>query len=228
MTVTNEAEKQARVDALLVQGKNVYQPLYNYPHKPAIGPLRPCLDRCRAVEAAMRDNIEGRKLWDAGCSLGYNTLYFVDRGMIGHGTDIDPRNVSLCQEIQRYTPGSATFAQEELSAETCAQIAPGDFDYAFFFSILHHIVQNKGLKHVQGMMQMLTERIPVLFVELALKSEIPPPGYTWDTYLPDEELAIFETCGALDIQLIGHFVTHVGPLPRPLYRVSRKNGGGTS
>ena len=217
---------RSRVDTLLVQGKNVYQPLYNYPFEPAIGPLRPCEDRCRAVEAAMDGRVTGRRLWDAGCSLGYNTLYFVDRGMVGRGSDIDPRNVSLCQEIQRYTPGEATFVQEELSAETVAQIASGEYDYAFFFSLLHHIVQNKGLDYVQAMMRDLTERIPVLFVELALKSETPPPGYTWDAYLPEDELEIFATCGALDIQLVGHFATHVGPVERPLYRVSGKPGAG--
>ena len=210
-----------RVDKLLAQGKNVYQPLYNYPFKQAIRPLRACEDRCRAVEAAMDGDIRGRRLWDAGCSLGYNTLYFVDRGMVGHGTDIDPRNVSLCREIQRFTPGEATFEQAELTPEAVAEIAPGDFDYAFFFSLLHHIVQSKGLDHVQAMMRALTERIPVLFVELALRSETPLPGYDWEGHLPDDELTLFTTCDKLDITLVGRFPTHVCPVPRPLYRVSR-------
>lgn len=224
MNQHDDTAHRARIDSLLLQGKNVYQPLYNYPFETSIPPLRPCEDRCRAVEAAMEGNIRGRKLWDAGCSLGYNTLYFVDRGISARGTDIDPRNVSICEEIKRHTPGEASFAREELSAEIVEALAPGTYDYAFFFSLLHHIVQNRGLEHVQGMMKALTERIPVLFVELALKSETPPPGYSWDAHLPEDELAIFDSCEPLDIRLVGHFATHVGPVERPLYRVSRKAG----
>jgi hypothetical protein len=224
MTDHTDDAIRTRIDNLLKKGKNVYQPLFNYPFETAIGPLRPCEDRCGAVHSAMDGDLQGKRLWDAGCSLGYNTLYFVNRGMVGRGSDIDPRNVAICQEIQRYTPGDATFVQEDLSAETVAHIAPGEYDYAFFFSLLHHIVQNKGLEYVQSMMQVLTERIPVLFVELALKSEIPPPGYTWDAHLPEDELAIFQTCGPLDIQIVGHFATHVGPIARPLYRVTNSSG----
>jgi hypothetical protein len=211
-----------RVEALLRQGRNVYQPLYNVPFVPSIAPLRPCVDRCRAVEAAMGGQTTGRRLWDAGCSLGYNTLYFVDRGMVGHGTDIDPRNVAICQEVRRFTPGTATFALAELSSDAVEALAPGDYDVMFIFNVLHHIVERRGLDHVQGMMRILTERVPVLFVELALRSETPPPGYSWAGHLPEDELAIFGTSGALDIDLVGRFPTHVGPVLRPLYRVAAR------
>ena len=61
--------------------------------------------------------VAGRRLWDMGCSLGYNTFWFVDRGMTGTGIDIDPRNIALCREISRWTPGEARFAQGELTRE---------------------------------------------------------------------------------------------------------------
>ncbi|MBD9527584.1 MULTISPECIES: class I SAM-dependent methyltransferase [Paracoccus] len=211
-----------RIEALLVQGKNVYQPLYNAPFAPSIAPLRPCDDRCRAVEASMGDRIAGRKLWDVGCSLGYNTLYFVERGMIGHGIDIDPRNVAICNEIAGWTRGEARFSLGALTPETVETIAPGEYDYAFFFSVLHHIIEVRGLAAMQDMMREITSRIPTIYVELALRREIPPPGYTWDRHLPEDELAIFSTCSGLDITPIGRFDTHVGPMQRPLYRVSGK------
>lgn len=212
-----------RIDALLRQGKNVYQPLYNYPHAQPIAPLRPCSDRCRAVEASMNGAIAGRRLWDVGCSLGYNSLYFVDRGMVGHGIDIDARNIAICREISRWTTGEARFAEGELSLETVAAIAPGSYDYAFFFSMLHHVTEARGLTYVQALMRAVTERIPVLYVELALGSEAPPPGYDWARHLPEDELAIFASCDGLTFDLVGHFPTHVGPVTRPLYRVSKRS-----
>lgn len=212
-----------RIDALLRQGRNVYQPLYNYPYQQSIAPLRPCADRCRAVEASMNGAIAGRRLWDMGCSLGYNTLYFVDRGMIGHGVDIDARNVALCREISRWTTGEASFAQGELTRETVAEMAPEEFDCGFLFSMLHHVIEARGLAYVQALMRDLTERIPVLYVELALASELPPPGYDWARHLPADELAILAACAGLQVDLIGRFPTHVGPVTRPIYRVSTRS-----
>lgn len=210
---------QARIEQLLRQGKNVYQPLYNYPFQQGIPPLRACDDRCAAVLAELGPDVAGRRLLDVGCSLGFNTLYFVDRGMVGHGVDILERNVALCREVQRYTQGEAAFRQAEFGQELVEGIAPGDYDVAFFFSILHHIVETHGLGHVQDLMRAVLSKIPVLFVELALRSETPPLGYTWDAHLPEDELAIFATCAAPKISLVGRFPTHVGPVTRPLYRV---------
>lgn len=218
----DELAHRQRIDALLRQGKNVYQPLYNYPHEPAIAPLRPCADRCRAVEISMGGAIPGRRLWDVGCSLGYNTLYFVDRGMVGHGIDIDARNVAICREISRWTEGEARFTQGELGHETVAAIAPDSYDYAFFFSMLHHVTEARGLPYVQALMRAVTERIPVLYVELALGAETPPPGYAWARHLPEGELSIFATCDEMSFDLIGRFPTHIGPVTRPLYRVSKR------
>ncbi len=210
-----------RVDALLRQGKNVYQPLYNFPYPQAIAALRPCADRCRAVEASMGGAVAGRRLWDMGCSLGYNTFWFVDRGMTGTGIDIDPRNIALCREISRWTAGEARFEQGELTREMVEAMIPGSHDYGFLFSMLHHVIEARGLAYVQALMQALTARIPVLYVELALGSETPPPGYDWARHLPGDELAIFATCEGLSFELIGHFPTHVGPVTRPIYRVTR-------
>lgn len=221
LTADTDADIQSRVDALLRQGKNVYQPLYNYPYPQSIAPLRPCEDRCLAVEASMNGAISGRRLWDLGCSLGFNTFYFVDRGMVGHGLDLDPRNVAICREISRWTKGEASFAQGELTREAVEDIAPGSYDYAFLFSMLHHVIEARGLAYVQAMMRAMTDRIPMLYVELALRSELPPPGYDWARHLPEDELAIFATCEGLTIDLIGRFRTHVGPVTRPIYRVSK-------
>ncbi|MFQ1701954.1 class I SAM-dependent methyltransferase [Loktanella agnita] len=221
----SQAELVAQVEALLRQGKNVYQPLYNYPHGQSIPPLRRCDDRCAAVHAALGPDITGKRLLDVGCSLGYNTLYFVDRGMVGHGIDILERNVALCRMMQCFTPGEVRFEQAALTHSLVDDIAPGTYDVAFFFSVLHHIIETHGLTHVQELMRTVLEKIPVIFVELALRSETPPPGYTWDAHLPENALTLFETCGASEITLIGHFPTHVGPVTRPLYRITVRADG---
>ena len=170
----------------------------------------------------MGQGADGNRLWDAGCSLGFNTLYFVERGMVGFGTDIDPRNIAICREIARFTPGAARFEQQELGHGSVDDIAPGDFDCAFFFSILHHIIERHGLAHVQAMMAAILTRIPVIYVELALAHEVSPPGYGWESHLPEDALSIFATCGDPDISLVGRFPTHVCAVDRPLYRVARK------
>lgn len=213
---------QARIDDLLQSGRTVYQPLYNYPHPQSIAPLRGCADRCAAVWASMGPGAAGWRLWDAGCSLGYNTLYFVDRGLSGVGTDIDPRNIAICREIAPFTPGHSRFAQEALTCEAVAAIAPGSFDCAFFFSLLHHLIEAHGLAYVQDLMAAVLQRIPVIYAELALAEEISPPGYGWEAHLPEDPLSIFALCADLRIELIGHFPTHVCPVDRPLYRVARQ------
>jgi len=218
--------QEKRIAKLLAQGKNVYQPLYNYPLDQPVAPLRDCADRCAAVAAALGPGLDGLRLWDAGCSLGYNTLYFVARGMTGLGTDIDARNIAICNEIKRFTPGSATFRQEELTLDAVRDLPEGSFDTAFFFSILHHLIEVRGLSHVQQMMQALLERIPVLFVELALRTETPPPGYDWARHLPADELEILATCPRHEVTLLGRFETHVCEVPRPLYRISRRAEAG--
>jgi SAM-dependent methyltransferase len=215
-----DAEIHRRVEDLLHKGKNVYQPLYNYPFNQSIAALRPCADRCLAVEAAMQGAISGRRLFDIGCSLGFNTLYFADRGAIGHGIDIEPRNVALCREIQRYTPGQTAFWQAEIDLAFVAALMPGHYDYAFAFSVLHHVIEARGLDYVQDLMAALLSRVPVVFVELALREETPPPGYTWDAHLPDDPLAILSKAGPVTVDLVGHFATHVGPVDRPLYRIA--------
>lgn len=220
-TTDGDTAHRQRIETLLRQGKNVYQPLYNYPYPQSIAPLRPCADRCRAVEASMAGAVEGKRLWDIGCSLGFNTLYFVDRGMVGHGLDLDPRNVAICREIRRWTKGEASFAEGELTREAVEAALPGSYDYAFLFSMLHHVIEARGLDYVQGVMRALTDRVPVLYVELALRSEVPPPGYDWDRHLPEDELAIFAGCEGLHVDLIGRFPTHVGPVDRPIYRVAQ-------
>lgn len=215
------ASVQQRVNDLLLHGKNVYQPLYNYPYPSSIAPLRPCRDRCEAIEAEIGKEIHGRRILDVGCSLGYNTLYFVERGAVGYGIDSDERNIRICREIQNYTRGEATFRHTSLNRELVDSIRPGQYDYAFLFSILHHVIETHGLVYVQEMLSILVDKVPVLFVELALRVEVPPPGYSWNACLPDDELGIFDACAKLDIKLVGCFPTHVGPVERPLYRVAR-------
>ena len=216
------AEIQARIDALLRQGKNVYQPLYNYPYRQKIAPLRLCSDRCEAVRDALPADIAGLRLLDVGCSLGFNTLYFADRGMVGHGIDVLARNVALCREMQAFTQGTHQFWQASFDQPFVEGLADDAYDVAFLFSVLHHIVEAHGLAYVQTLLQTLLTRVPVLFVELAQRVETPPPGYTWDMHQPEDALTLFALCPDVEITLVGHFPTHVGPVNRPLYRVSTR------
>jgi len=225
MSDASDAAVQKRVEALLVAGKNVYQPLYNYPFEQSIAALRPCEDRCATVAAAMGPARAGKRLLDVGCSLGFNTLYFAERGMVAHGIDVLERNVALCQEIQRYTPGTHRFWQAEFDQSFVSALAPDSYDCVFVFSVLHHIVEAQGVAFVQELLRSLFERVPVVFAELALRQETPPPGYGWDVHQPENELDLFALVPGAKITLLGHFDTHVGPVKRPLYQVTR--GGET-
>lgn len=206
-----------RIIRLLYHGKNVYQPLYNFPHALAEPPLRRCEDRCQVIERELEGEVAGLGILDVGCSLGYNCLYFVDRGAVAHGIDADVRNVEICRAIHPYTGGDATFTHARFDRAFVEAIRPGRYDVAFMFSIMHHLVEEEGLEGLQAMLAVLLAKVPMLFVELATRAEPPPVGYAWK--VPEDPLEIFAAAGALDIKLVCHFSTHVASLPRPFYRV---------
>ncbi|MCJ8325317.1 MAG: class I SAM-dependent methyltransferase [Rhizobiales bacterium] len=217
MGIENSAHKE--ILDLLAVGPHIYQPLYNYPYD-VPKPLRGCEDRCKAVATAL-GQLNGLNILDIGCSFGYNSLYFAERGARVTGIDFSERNIKICQGIQEHTNGDIAFHMAKFDFQYIVAIQPGAVDVVFIFNVLHHVMEQEGLEAVQGMMANLVANVSEIYVELALANENPIDKYQvcFTQSLPENELDFFATCVDVTIDLIGYFPSHVSEILRPIYRV---------
>lgn len=197
-----------------------YQPLYGCPAM-SPGPRRPCGDRAQAIERAMDTAVAGLRLLDLGASFGYFSLYFAERGARATGVDMKPECVTLARRVAEFNGLPAAFHTAEVSLDFVREISPTEFDAALVLSVLHHVTHARGLAETQTLMAELCARVPLVFVELALRREDVP--FEWRASLPEDPAAVFARCEDVEITKIGEFPTHLSDIPRPLYRVRRKS-----
>lgn len=197
-----------------------YQPLYNFFIFRNITPQRFCKDRADAVYSKISSWGPGARILDIGCSLGYFSHYFSERKYQVHGIDSSADNVAICNMLRKINRNHAQFSVDTFSKEFIEQIPYLKYDITFLFSVVHHIIYYKGLEYAQDLMVQLLERIPVLFVELAVRhfeAEVKPPE--WAEHIPFDELDVFAKCKNISIEKIGYFPTHLGSFLRPIYMI---------
>lgn len=203
----------------LVKKIEYYQPLYNFiPLNNAMA-LRPCLDRAEIIAHHLNPLKDGNRLLDIGCSLGFFSYYFAERNFKVTGIDNSKKNIRICRLLQRFNVKKIDFFHKTFSHQSIQEIPEHEFDIIFILSVLHHLIHSKGLLYVQQMMATLIDKIPVLFVELALHSE--QTTAPWKHSLPPDELAIFALCPPLNIEKIGECSNHLSATPRPLYKIQK-------
>lgn len=203
-----------------LQKVEYYQPLYNFPFIANKKPARACIDRADLIFEQIKSWGPGGRILDIGCSLGFFTYYFASRGYSAHGIDANADNISVCRLLQDVNNLPVTFSPQELSNEFVNKLSVNQYDIAFLFSLLHHVIHAKGLEYVQDLMSSLLDKIPILFVELALQDEeVDAP---WHKSLPSDELAIFAKCSDMTIQKIGYVPNHLSSLRRPLYMIKKR------
>lgn len=209
-----------RLFSLLTWQKvDFYQPLYNFPLFKQKKPQRLCIDRADAIHRQIEGWGQGGRILDIGCSLGYFSHYFAERGYKVTGVDYDKKNIDICTLLKRVNNNSTNFSVSEFSEEFIHQIKPGQFDIVFIFSVIHHIIYYKGLDYAQNLMADILNKTSVMFIELAIKNE--QLSIFWRDSLPEDELAIFDKCTNLTITKVGYFPTHLSEVRRPLYRVEK-------
>ncbi len=74
-----------------------YQPLYGVE---GFGdPQRQSNDRCEAICSHFGDQVDGLRVLDVGCYIGYLTFYLADRGAKTTGWDYWAKNIDVCTQL---------------------------------------------------------------------------------------------------------------------------------
>lgn len=201
----------------LLNGVEYYQPLYGITGIEP--PLRPCRDRAERIADALAPLGKHFRLIDFGSSLGYFPFFFADRGAITTGLDIRAANTAVACGTGKLNGLNATFGTAALDPQTIAGIAPGDYDVALILSVLHHITHRHGIDHTAGLLASLLDRVPVLILELALKTE--DVKFPWRESLPTDPLAILSACGKVKVRMLGESRSHLSNADRPIFMVTR-------
>jgi 2-polyprenyl-3-methyl-5-hydroxy-6-metoxy-1,4-benzoquinol methylase len=195
-----------------------YQPLYNLPLAHKI-PQRICYDRADAIYQVMKSWGVGARILDMGCSLGYFVHYFGERGYKVDGIDSHADNVAVCNMVAELNQVKHAFSVAKLDPQFLQTINANQYDVGFLFSVAHHIIYYNNLEYTQQLMAELLEKIPVLFIELAIKDE--ETASEWRQHLPDDELSIFAKCDNVTIERLGYFSNHLSLVRRPLFLVRK-------
>lgn len=196
-----------------------YQPLYNFSLLKK-KPKRKCVDRAELIFDSLKTFGAGARILDVGCNLGYFSFYFAQRDYLVTGIDSDKHHIAVCNGVKRINKLPVQFLTQEFSIDFIDEIPEHAYDVAFIFSELHHIVYTQGIDYVKTLLEKLLDKIPIVFVELALKDE--KTQAPWRVYLPDEAISIFEKCNHTTIKLLGYSLTHLSEVARPVYLLQKK------
>lgn len=207
----------------------IYQPLYNVsiPKESKVNldikRLESSKNRADTVLQYLKNNSKGKSLniLDIGSSIGYMDLYFGESGHKTYGIDTNDNNVKISRLLAKFNQlDNVKFDVKEFNKEFVNEI-DYSYDVAFIFSVLHHVIKERGLEYTQDLMVSLLDKTPLIFVELALAQE--DVAFPWKESLPEDHLAVFAKCKDCQIELLGYFDTHLSDVKRPLYAVKKKS-----
>lgn len=200
-----------------------YQAVYGVPALPYRG-ARTCEDRCRAMEHAFRarlglSNLAHLQVADIGCSLGYVSLYFADRGSSVVGYDLQQTSVDFCNVAARHLDIDAAFRLGTFDEALANKLIADDgVNTVFLLSVLHHVIHKLGLDEVRRLLSKLLASGITLVCELANKQE--DVEYDWRGSLPEDELALFDQ-DVVSISEIGEFEALNGRSRRRMYLIQQ-------
>jgi hypothetical protein len=133
--------------------------------------------------------------------------------------DIKPENTAVALATQRLNGLHATFQTAALNLETVCSIRPGQYQVALILSVLHHVINHRGIDYVAELLAELHAKIPILILELAHRGE--DVHFAWKKSLPDDPLAILSACRNIHIQLLGSFPSQLSTATRPMYLITK-------
>jgi SAM-dependent methyltransferase len=204
-----------------------YQPVFGFERDfGARAVSRACVDRCEVLDKQIGVDAKNIRILDVGCSMGYISLFFANKGASVVGLDYNKKNVDFCRVLAETLGLRADFTHGTFSLDFCRSVIPSEYDIVFLFSVLHHVVTDVGLEATQLMLSNLLDKTDMFFVELAQKSEEVP--FKWRDVLPEDDLEIFAGIDGIKIDKVALFPALGRTTIRPMYKVwkSRKRING--
>jgi 2-polyprenyl-3-methyl-5-hydroxy-6-metoxy-1,4-benzoquinol methylase len=99
---------------------DAYQPVYKLESRFSERSLsRIFSDRCEVLAQELGAAISKLPIMDVGCSMGYLSLYFAERGAQVNGIDHNPANIGFCQVLSSLLEIPAEFKVREFSEPFC-------------------------------------------------------------------------------------------------------------
>jgi SAM-dependent methyltransferase len=218
--------KEAKTLIELLNSVEFYQPLYNinFGEKTKIqSPKREetTIERSNLIYNYLKKDIKNSKVTvlDIGSSLGYVSMFLADRGADVVGIDSNAQNVEVANLVANINKLKNVKFQNSIFDLEYVDSLNRQYDVAILFSVIHHIINAHGLEYAQKLMCNLLNKVPMIFVELAISEEDVP--FKWKESLPKDPLKVFEPCDC-SIEKLSEYDTHLSNVKRPLYLIKKK------
>ena len=200
-----------------------YQSAYTIP-KLSSPHARVSEDRCKSIELHCRNelgcgSLSNLKIFDVGCSQGFNSFYFADRGAEVSGLDYNASNIIFCRKLSQFSGIKCGFEHQAFDESSIKSIIDSGANTVFFLSVLHHVILDKGLSWVSEALDALLQHNIIIFAELAQPTE--RVDFSWKRTLPSVDVDIFPS--DTEVNKLGVFSALDGLGQRPLYAAFKRN-----
>jgi O-antigen chain-terminating methyltransferase len=207
------------IENLVAKLPEIYQPIYGHPTLSGLV-SRSCHDRFEKIAQiydALQDHL-GRspKVLDLGCAQGYFSLNLAARGGEVHGIDYLDKNIAVCNALAQTHPHFKVTFETNLVENIITRLKPCEYDLVLALSVFHHVVYEKGIDEVKGLLGQIVNQSGALVVELALREE---PLY-WAPSQPEDPKKLLENIAF--VRKMACHETHLSPILRPMYFVSNR------
>ena len=105
------------------------------------------------VELVESRKVEPCKTIDLGCGTGNYAIYLAGRGFEVTGVDISPRAIEIARENAKKKDAKCDFLVANVLDDPSE--IEGSFDFAYGWSLLHHVFPEHRQKYVENVYQLL-------------------------------------------------------------------------
>ena len=180
-----------------------------------------CLDRCRAIERILNDDISGLRILDAGCGLGYTSFYFANRGASVTGIDTNPIHIEACKLIGKLNGIPTRFKTQAFDLDYIERLEIADYDVAMLLDRLLQTTVEDGLDGTNELIPALLAKVPLVIVGAPSGGEAVHRDKVTESSM-NGLMTLVESESVRILQL-GGFLRSVSGRPYSLYAVSARS-----
>lgn len=132
-----------------------------------------------AMIIAHASPLQGKRVLDLGCNVGYYSHQLSRRGAVVTGIDRSGQYIEIAREVASLYELRESFKCADLTADFVKTLSDG-YDLALCFSVLQWIVAQAGMAGGRALLREVSKRSESLFFDVAVNSGksclIAPPG----------------------------------------------------